>query len=356
MARPAEPHAGRDPAAGDGTPLVVCAWCNKVRVGDRWLVPMAMRAYTAAPTHGICPECYTSNAAARTPAGRPIAAVARPVPSIGWTAWIASDEWKDSIGSALPLTAVARDVLDVALDEHAPPTRVVKLVSSDPMLATRVLHLANSAYHSPSVQIVSVFDAIIRIGTGAARNVIAAACLGSAMRDPQVHRRHGQQLMDHSVGTAYLAWALAEAAGERADEAFLCGLLHDIGKFAILRLAREPRPHVARPDDAEVAAVMADRHAEIGGFALQALNLPERVREPVVCHHAPGRAVAFPRAASVTYTANRLAHRLGFGCDPEDVDVLADPVAQSIGLTAESLSRLDARAPELFELARTTAA
>ena len=47
--------------------------------------------------------------------------------------------------------------------------------------------------------------------------------------------RHGQRLVDHGIGTAYLARLVAEDVDANPETAFLCGLLHDIGKMVILK-------------------------------------------------------------------------------------------------------------------------
>jgi hypothetical protein len=55
----------------------------------------------------------------------------------------------------------------------------------------------------------------------------------------------------------------------------------------------------------------------------------------------------------VVYLADRLSHRYGFGCDPDTYNLLGDPVYRDVGLDAEWLADTDARAPGLFEIARS---
>ena len=88
-------------------------------------------------------------------------------------------------------------------------------------------------------EVTTVNDAIIRMGTGPVRNVVLAVCFTSRLQGAKVYGPQGRDLMEHSIGTAYLARLVAERLGQDADEAFVCGLLHDMGKLLLLKLARD---------------------------------------------------------------------------------------------------------------------
>lgn len=263
-------------------------------------------------------------------------------------------DWLVSNDFSIPvLPAIAARVIEVAADPEVPVSQLARIVSKDQVLATRVLGFANSAYSSPMQEIDSVTDAIVRMGTAAVRNVVVTVCFASRMQDPKVYGEHGAELVDHGIGTAYLARLVAERAGVPEEEAFLYGLLHDIGKLVILKLASDHRRRGGQPiPPEELAAAIAQNHATIGGLALRKWKLPTTLDEPVMCHHDYASAVLEPRKAMVCYMANRLSHKYGFGCEPEEYDVLADPVAMQLGLDAVWVDALDQRAPGLFEVAR----
>jgi putative nucleotidyltransferase with HDIG domain len=196
----------------------------------------------------------------------------------------------------------------------------------------------------------------MRVGTRAVRNAVMTECLSSRTIDPQIYSRHGRELIDHGIGTAYLAWLLADRAGEAPEEAFLYGLLHDIGKLLIWKLVYDFGRHTdALPREDEVAGFMEQRHAELGGRLLRKWGLPGHLQDPVIWHHAPETATEFPRSAQLTYAANRLAHRYGFGCEPDSFDPLEDPVFAGLGIDARTLENIDVHAPGLFEIARQIA-
>ena len=269
---------------------------------------------------------------------------------MNWLEWMRSGEWQGE--AALPmLPALAHEVVEVAFDPDVSVRRIIGIVSKDPVLATRVIQLANSAFSAPASEITSIADAVMRLGTAPVRNILSTTCLTSMLADPRIYGSRGRELVEHSIGTAYLASLIAERAGERPDEAFLSALLHDIGKLLIMKLALQPSDEIGPPSQDELNQFIDDQHAECGGLLLAAWGLPHRLQDPVVCHHHPERARNYPAAASVTYVANRLAHRYGFGCTPDGFNPLDDAVVGQLRIDDVALRRLDEQAPALFELA-----
>jgi putative nucleotidyltransferase with HDIG domain len=262
--------------------------------------------------------------------------------------------WLVATDSAVPvMPEIANRVIALTSDQNVSIAHLASAVSKDQVLASRVLGLANSAYSASQTHISTVADAIVRLGLASVRNIVVTVCFTSRMFDPKLYGPYGARLADHAIGTAYLARLLAGRARTDADEAFLCGLLHDIGKLVVLKLAHDHgRKTGHRVPTDEVEAAMADHHAEQGGFALRRLNLPDQLDEPVTFHHDYERAATRRREAAVTYCANRLSHRYGFGCDADGYDVLADPVAAELGLDEAWLGETDERAPGLFGIAR----
>jgi putative nucleotidyltransferase with HDIG domain len=250
------------------------------------------------------------------------------------------------------LPSLAHEIAEIALNPDVPAIRIAALVSKDLVLATSVIQLANSAFSSPASEITSINEAVVRMGTTAVRSIVTAACLTSMMANPQIYGPRGRALIDHSIGTAYLARLIAERSGGDADEMFLAGLLHDIGKLLVLKLAAEKYPGVAKPTIAEVEAVLVDQHTAFGGFLVRRWQLPTALHDPIVWHHYPEGASQRPQEAAMIYVANRLAHKYGFGCSREEIDIAADPMFTHVGVDAAAMKRFDDRAPGLFEIAR----
>jgi HD-like signal output (HDOD) protein len=130
------------------------------------------------------------------------------------------------------------------------------------------------------------------------------------------------------------------------------GLLHDIGNLVILKAAYDVRRQQGAPIPEDVLdEIMREMHPHVGAVVLRRWRLPSMLDEPLVCHHDWQAAKVAPKKAAITYFANRLSHRYGFGCQ-EAADLLADPVCAFLNLDAAWLEQTDKHAPGLFEVAK----
>jgi len=264
-------------------------------------------------------------------------------------------DWLRCDALALPmLPTLAHRVIEMVGHPDLSIHTLSGLVSKDQVLAARVLSLANSAYSCPTERIASLTEAIVRLGINAVRNVVIAVSFTSRLQDPAVYAQRGKPMVDHALGTAYVARLLAERAGTDVEEAFLCGLLHDIGKLVILKRAHEyRRQHPGALSDGEVDCTLARQHPAAGALVVQRWKLPEGLAAPILHHHDYEAAPTDSRTeATVAYLANRLSHRYGFGCTKEEANLLEDPACALLEIDAAWLEATDTRAPGLFEVAR----
>lgn len=271
-------------------------------------------------------------------------------------AWVESDDWLQSTSaSTLTLPANASDIMILALDPDVSVAQLVHVTSRDQVLAARMLRLANAAYCAPLEEITTIGDAVVRLGTASVRNVVLATCLASRPQQGGVYGPHGAGLAEHAIGSAILCRAVAKRAGVNPEQAFLYGLMHDVGKLLVLQLAKDYADVRGPVDTAEVSALLDARHAEFGGRMLAAWRVPSVIQQPVVHHHQPHHCKDHPVEAAVVYVANRLSHRYGFGCAAEPaLNVLNDRVAEQLGLTKTWLAEMDAQAPESMRGALAT--
>jgi putative nucleotidyltransferase with HDIG domain len=255
---------------------------------------------------------------------------------------------------AIPmLPDFAHRVVDMVSDEDVSVAQLASVVSKDQVLASRLLGLANSAYFAAMSEISTVQEAIVRMGTAAVRNLVVTVCFYSRMQDRNVYGERGKPLLEHGIGTAYMARLIAEWVDEDEEEAFMYGLLHDIGKLVVLKAAYDVRRQTgAAVPDADLEVIMQEMHPHVGAVVLRRWRLPSMLDEPIVCHHDWQVAKVAPKKAALTYLANRLSHRYGFGCETEDADLLADAVCAELKIDQAWLDQTDRHAPGLFEVAR----
>jgi putative nucleotidyltransferase with HDIG domain len=187
----------------------------------------------------------------------------------------------------------SREVVRLVANSEAGPREMEAVASLDPVLAGRLIQTANSAYYSPRQPIGTVLSAVSFIGTETARRVLLAAAIRGNFSSPQAH-----QLWNHSLDVAQTAELVAMHASVKIDpsQAFLAGLIHDIGRlaFAIMPLAFQER--FQRLTDGgcppvEVEMCLSGRcHGEVGSETLAQWKFPADIVEAVRWHHRPERS------------------------------------------------------------------
>ena len=175
------------------------------------------------------------------------------------------------------------------------------IVSQDPAMSTQVLKLVNSAFFGLGRKISEPNDAVLFLGVDTIKSLVLGAHLFQPTARPLPAAFSLPRLWAHCVACADASKKIALSLGANhatANEAYLAGLLHDIGKLLlnanlpleceeIVRLYRAgPLPLVAAE-----SKVLGVNHAELGGYFLGLLGLPVAVVEAVTHHHEPHMAV-----------------------------------------------------------------
>ncbi|HHN74218.1 MAG TPA: HDOD domain-containing protein [Acidobacteria bacterium] len=253
------------------------------------------------------------------------------------------------------LPQVAVKIFEEMRSPNITAARMAEFIKKDPVLATAVLRVANSALYGARGRINDLAFAIARVGLSQIRNLLLALVLRSQMSDPQVYGCEGAPLMEHGLATAFGAGLVADVAAVDSGQAFMCGLLHDFGKLALIKALRE-REGVTTPclpDD--LAKVVDQLHAEAGEMLCRKWELPEAVALVARYHHEPDGAPedAATIVATVSF-ADALSHRLGLG-RPQDAEMnlLEHPAGRMLGIGEAKVKEIEEHLPGLFGMARS---
>ncbi len=205
---------------------------------------------------------------------------------------IAMTELERKLDELPLLSSVVSEVL--ALDPNADDylDRLLHLAERDPPFAVRVLRCANSASSAPVTPIASLHQAAMRLGSQRCAGLVLALAVIKVFAPRSEAQRY---LWIHSLQTALFARMFCQripAVKSNVGQAYLCGLLHDIGRFvqfegAPADLTRVDDMHWASPQeliDAERSALGYD-HALLGWHACKKWCLPETIGEVVRRHH-----------------------------------------------------------------------
>jgi putative nucleotidyltransferase with HDIG domain len=187
----------------------------------------------------------------------------------------------------------AREVVRLVINPDVGPRELEAVAELDPVLAGRLIQTANSAYYSPRQAIGTIFHAVSYIGTETTRRVLLAAALRGNFSSPQAH-----QLWNHSLDVAQTAELVAMHTSVKIDpsQAFLAGLIHDIGRLAFAIMPSAFQERFQRLTDGgcppvEVEMCLSGRcHGDVGAETLAQWKFPPEIVEAIRWHHRPERS------------------------------------------------------------------
>jgi putative nucleotidyltransferase with HDIG domain len=216
----------------------------------------------------------------------------------------------DVIGTEdLPVWPKAAQMAVMALSDPDTGARDLALIAkTDPVLASGLIRVANSALFGGQRAIGDLTRAVTQIGLSSARKVL----LGLAVR-PLFASSALYRLWRHSLDAANAAHHLANLSGRCDPEhAFLAGLVHDIGKLLIQRMPIDALDRYQSLIGKGCPEIMVERlvfrqdHAALGAELLRHWKFPGEFSEAILYHHRPERCDS-PLAATLYLTEVTLA-------------------------------------------------
>lgn len=210
--------------------------------------------------------------------------------------------------------------------EDAGLDSLVPLITLEPVLATRIIGLANSVLFGGGGNVVrDIKSAVMRIGIAAVRSLALAVSTAQLAQSDRLGpaRKVAIALWDHSVDVA--AWAYAIARHVRTvnpEEAMFAGITHDIGQFYLLGKAAD------YPDlldaEAELSDLILGWHKQVGRSVLQALGAPDELLEVVDDREIYGGSWPPGTLSEVLFVANLLAE------SRNPLTLLTEPVRENL--------------------------
>jgi len=251
-----------------------------------------------------------------------------------------------------PVPSVAVRLLGLLARDEVNLAEVSDTVAADATIAAEVLRAANTAYYGIRGEVTSIRHAATLLGTARIRALAATIglrrYLGQAMRLPAV-----QRCWRHNLACAATAEQIALRLGGSPADAYTAGLLHDIGRLALIVASPAQYPAFLDTSTARGTALlqlerdlMGMDHCETGQWFAQQLQLPQVFQDVARHHHnldAVGPTDMLTRVSVACHLAEWMGYWVtplpeGLDQDPAELDRVtrALPLAQRVTLVSEA--------------------
>lgn len=260
------------------------------------------------------------------------------------------DDVLASLDELPSMPASVGEVIAACDDTDVTVGQLAQVVLRDQSLTASILKLANSAFYGHARTVSTIVEAIVLLGYSAIKSLAisshTARLLNRAV--PGYGLARGD-LWQHSMSVAFAARRIAvEVSTAPVEEAFVAGLLHDIGKTVLASHREAAFEEISRlaverhvPFHHVEAEVLGFDHAELGARVASAWSFPPQLEEAIRFHHDPVAATLRPRLACIVHVADAACMMFGPG-------IGADGLAYEVSTYA--LETLDLGANHLLQV------
>jgi HD-like signal output (HDOD) protein len=220
------------------------------------------------------------------------------------------------------LPEVTAKIIKTVEDKSSTATQLHQIISHDPALVTRILKVVNSAFYGLPGQIGSVERAIVLLGLNAIKNIAVAASLGQLFRGVELCQGFAaKDLWTHCIAVGVTAREIARQMRiPLGDEAFLAGMIHDIGILVLLQTNPEKLREVCdtvKTKGGDFCTIERDLmgigHQELGKGLAEMWKFPRACQLVAGFHHQPQALSNDRLLTSVVYVADTVVAQANHG-------------------------------------------
>lgn len=247
---------------------------------------------------------------------------------------VTDDGLRRFLGGVRELPALPRTyqkLVEMFEDESTGAAEVAAVVSEDIAVAAKILKLANSAFFGLGREVRNVADAVAVLGMEAVKSLTLSTAVFEGPGILPGRRHFAERLHEHSLVVARVAAEVAPPRWRR--DAFMAGLLHDVGLLVLGALSPVGEGPFEDTCTTRVSAELSVSHAHVGAYLLGIWGLPLPVIDAVSAHH--GTPDECP---------SEVAHAV----------MSAELASEMLGPTANDFETLRAEAWEVFRELRTS--
>lgn len=245
------------------------------------------------------------------------------------------------------LPEVANKAFMLANDKNSDASHLAQLIQSDPSLAGHVMRIANSAAYSPMANLASLQQAITRLGMRTISQIALAAVLNAKLFHTPGYEKYVQMQWHHAMATSL--WAREIARFDDVDEemALLTGLIHSIGRPAVLQTVIDLAAQRSLPlDDVTVHQLEEKYWLTVSQMVVIRWRLPALVIDTIQCLPSPTLDTPAGKMATLITAASWLAQAM-LDKRLSDELALAETSIAALHLSTEDIQKLVASSEKI---------
>lgn len=242
------------------------------------------------------------------------------------------------------IPAIALEVLRLSRDEDVDLRQIASVIARDVALSSRLLKVVNSSFYGLRRKVSTISQAVVMLGLASVKTLALGFSLADGLTG---HCSQDSDLKQYWRRSLLFAVASRTFAEKRIailrEEAFVAGLLADIGTFAMSEALGDDYAEFAVAEQVN-HITMLDRererfgvdHQEVGRYMAESWHLPELLTLPVGCHHSPEACgdvdPMVADLAGVIYAANLCAETFCGRPSQEDVARFEEAAKKYVGV------------------------
>lgn len=209
------------------------------------------------------------------------------------------------------LPEVAGRVVQLTQDPESDALQLAQLIQSDQSLAGHVMRIANSAAYSPNTTLVSLQQAITRLGMSLISEIALAASISTKMFKAPGFEQNIEHVWRHALATALWSKEIARHCRFNVETTFLCGLLHNIGWPVALQsiLEKLDAEGIACDQDC-VTALASHFERQTGLQVLERWKMPQTIIETLSYFDCPIQAPNAATQTTIVHSASLFARHM----------------------------------------------
>ncbi len=265
----------------------------------------------------------------------------------------------DKLRDIPTLSAVVVRVMELVNNPKTSASQIAEALRRDPILVAKVLRLVNSSFYSLSTEVTDVTKALGFLGFNSVSALVLSTSVFSSFELESTPYFNVMGFWRHSLATGLAAEKIArKIKHSKAEECFVCGLLHDLGKIALFKISRDDFQGVVEKAHSENKSFLDSEtalglpgHTLLGERLAEKWKLPVVIRKTIRYHHRDIEPLdsIFPNMKPVIMLStlgNIMTKRLELGTSGDAMKpAYPSNYVKLLGLNAEMLAEIEKEMP-----------